>query len=134
MATKRFTKSATYKHPAWALGEEFIDGLYIDKNFFAKNIPIYGAMLTIRAKPTKHLRTRTLGIFCKTYEEGKVGVGWAFNHQWFPWQYDEVEQKFDLSDRFYGIGLNTFHIVASVDLLTDAPVIYTVHYDLSVAY
>lgn len=133
MAIKTFTKSAEYTQPPWTMGKEFVDGLYVDDFFFKNRIPIFGAYLTIRAKPTKHLRTRSLVITTPTYQAGAVGMRYLLIQDWLPLFDEEVTREINLVD-FYGIGLNIFHIVAAMDVPTDVPVIYTIDYDLRVGY
>ena len=134
MATKLFTRSARYVQPAWTLGEEFVDGLYINGRFFNEAIPILGAVITVRVKPSKHLRMRTLLITTPNFSNGQTGLTGLFSYSWMPLQDNEIVREHILTANFYGIGVNLFSLAASIDIPSDAPVVYDVHYDLSVIY
>lgn len=133
MATKLYTKTTQFTQPAWTQGWEFIDGIYVDNRFFGENIPILGATLLITVTPTKHLRTRSLAFTARTFKNGQVGSIF-YSHQWLPLQDHQWRQQIEFNSDFYGPGLNPFYWVCSVDLPTNAEVIYTVNYELEVVY
>jgi len=134
MATKTFTKTSEYVLPAWLDTLGLIDGIYVDGKFFGANIPILGASLKITAQPTVHLRTRTLGISIASYSSGEVSQKSLLLNTWWPLTSGVAEETYDLSDVFYGVGLNILSVMLLVDLVTSADVIFTVDYELKVSY
>lgn len=133
MASKIFTKTVKLVQPAWSLGHEFIDGIYIDGRFFEENIPIFGATLTFRVKPTKHFRARTLVFHGLTFQNNQLG-GEERHEYWHPLQDHEWVEIINFGSAFYGIGLNPYYWLASIDIPTDAEVIFDVNYALEVRY
>ena len=133
MASKLFTKTTELVQPAWVLGHEFIDGIYVDGRFFKENIPIIGATLTFKVKPTKHFRARTLAFDAITFENGQIRSVHR-HYYWHPLQDQEWVEEIDFGSAFYGMGLNPYYWLASIDIYTDAEVIYTIDYELEVRY
>lgn len=133
MATKVFTKTIKLVYPAWVLGHEFIDGIYVDGRFFEDNIPIFGATLTFRVKPTKHFRARTLAFRAITFQNGQIG-SYGVHEYWHPLQDQEWVEVINFGSAFYGIGINPYYWLASIDIPTDTEVIYDVDYALEVEY
>jgi len=133
MASKLFTKTIKLVYPAWVLGYEFIDGIYVDGRFFEENIPIFGATLTFKVKPTKHFRARTLAFDAYTFQNGQIG-GVHRHHYWHPLQDHEWVEVINFGSAFYGMGINPYLWLASIDIPTDAEVIYDVDYALEVKY
>ena len=133
MASKLFTKTIKLVQPAWVLGHEFIDGIYVDGRFFKENIPIIGATLTLRVKPTKHLRWRTLAFVARTFQNNQIGDA-NRHHDWLPLQDDEWVEAINFGSAFYGMGINPYYWLSSIDIPTDTEVIYNVDYALEVRY
>jgi len=134
MATKTFTKTSEYILPAWQTAYQLVDGIYVNERFFDENIPILGASIKITAQPTVHARFRTLGIFIAAYEPSVVWQELLFYNQWWPFTSGEVEAEKDLTEIFYGIGLNMLNVTPLVDMPTNVPVIFTVNYELRISY
>jgi len=133
MASKVFTKTIELVQPAWTLGHKFIDGIYVDGRFFEENIPIFGATLTFKVKPTKHFRARTLVFDALTFENGELGYVHR-NYYWHPLQDQEWVEAINFGSAFYGLGINPYYWLASIDIPTDAEVIFDVDYELEVRY
>lgn len=133
MATKLFTKTAKLVQPAWSPGYEFIDGIYVDGRFFEENIPIFGATLTLRVKPTKHFRGRTLAFVARTFENNQIGDV-NRHYYWHPLQDQEWLEVINFDSAFYGLGINPYYWLSSIDIPTDTEVIYNVNYALEVRY
>ena len=133
MATKLFTKTIELVQPAWSLGHELIDGIYVDGRFFEENIPIIGATLTLRVKPNRMFRWRTLAFVARTFENGQIGDV-NRHHDWLPSQDDEWVEAINFGSAFYGMGINPYYWLSSIDLPTNIEVIYSVDYALEVEY
>ncbi len=133
MATKRFTKTTELVQPAWTIGWQLVDGIYVDGRFFEENIPILGATLLLRVKPTKHFRVRNIAFGARTFKDGIVGAV-MYGNFWMPWEDHEWIKEIDFGSAFYGSGLNPFSWNCNVDLPTNAEVIYTIDYELEVRY
>ncbi len=134
MATKTFTKTSKYVLPPWLDTLGLIDGIYVDGKFFGENVPILGASLKITAQPTVHLRTRTLAMSIAGYSLGEVSQKPLLINTWWPGTSGIAEETYDLSDVFYGVGLNILSVMLLVDLVTNVDVIFTVDYELKVSY
>lgn len=134
MATKTFKKTARYVQPAWTRDVVAADGISVDGDFFEANVPILGATIRVKARPTEHLRWRQLTIVTPIYRNGEVSLWVVFLKQWLPLADSEREMEVDLGNRFYGVGLNFFGVTMSVDIPTNANVIYDVTYEVEVFY
>lgn len=128
-----YSKQATYTQPAWTQTSEFIDGIYVDGPFFNHNVPIIRGVLGITIQPSKHFRQRNLTIATLKFQNGKV-VPEIRVESWWLNEYDEHYIYIDYGGAFYGMGLNVIYLVSGVDLMTSAPVIYEVEYNLGVYY
>jgi len=141
MATKTFTKSVWFAQPPWVDSIVRLDELYVDGDFFTKNIPIRGASITIAAIPSSHARFRSLQIKIYVYDRqfNMVYDIIVFSHIWLPWVSNKVEQTTDLVSNdgrnlFYGMGLNFCRVLAEVNLVTNVRVEYDLDYALEVNY
>jgi len=133
MASKLFTKTIKLVQPAWVLGHEFIDGIYVDGRFFEENIPIIDATLTFKVKPTKMFRARTLAVHILTFQNGQLGSVQRHEY-WHPVQDHEWVETINFGSAFFGIGINPYYWLASIDIPTNIEVIYNVEYALEVKY
>lgn len=133
MATKLFTKTTELIIPAGLRGWGFIDGIYVDGRFFEENIPILGATLLLKVKPTKDITVRGADCSMKTFQNGKVETV-KYGALWQPLEDNEWTKEIDFGSAFYGVGLNPFYWVCTTFDLTQIQQIFTVNYELEVTY
>lgn len=133
MASKVLTKTSELIIPAGLKGWDFIDGIYVDGRFFEENIPILGATLLLRVKPTKDVTVRGADFSTKTFQNAKVETV-KYGCLWQPLQDNEWTKEIDFGSAFYGVGLNLFYWVCATFELTQIQQIFTVNYELEVKY
>jgi hypothetical protein len=126
-----YEKTTAYVQPAWTEAYDFIDGIYVDDMFFKNNIPTGAAYLGIFARPSSHLVPRNIMFSGLTFRDGVVGY-WQLGWSWLIGETNQIYLYQDFPDNFYGMGLNTIHIVASG--LGSGAVTYNVTYVLEVHY
>jgi hypothetical protein len=133
MASKIYKKTTKLIIPNGLKFWDFIDGIYVDGRFFEENIPILGATLLLKVKPTRDWPLQTADCSLRTFQNGILETK-KYPVMWVGLNDNELREEINFGSAFFGPGLNLFYwLCTRLDITATLP-IFTVNYELEVKY